>query len=272
MSMPESSEQVHAPIWPPPVVPQESLFYTEARQNYERMRSLYPDGYSPADEQLLLAYEYQDGEAFLTALKNGADPDLKNMEWTDSLLEDSVYHGYPEVTELLLNAGADPTVDDGSLLFALVNDGPTSLLQRVITQYNLSPNAVGGADYMSLVCYAASAGRIDCLEMLRDCGADMHWHDCCALCMACRYNQPEAVHYLVHECHSPLEVEYDDHSPLFYAAREDAFGCARILLEAGADPNHADICERTPFDYAKSDNMHMLLSRFVRPGRSRSRR
>ena len=270
MSESDSVEQVRSTTWPPMVVPQESSFYTEARQNCERMRAQYPLGYSPADEQLLLAYEYQDGEAFLTALKNGADPDLKNMEWTDSLLEDSVYHGCPEVTELLLNAGADPTVDDGSLLFALVDDGPTSLLQRVITQYNLSPNAVGGCDYMSLVAHAASAGRMDCLKMLRECGADMHAHDGIALCMACRYNHPEAVYYLVHECQAPLEVEYDDHSPLFYAAREDAFECARILLEAGADPNHADITGRTPFHYAKSDNMHMLLSRFARPMRRAS--
>lgn len=264
MSLSKSPLPSPPTAWPPAVIPPESGFYAEARINRARMQAQHLTGYSPADEQLLLAYEYQDARAFLDALKNGADPDLMNMEWSEPLLVESVYRGTPEVAELLLNAGADPTWNKAELLFALVEKGPTALLQRVLTQYHLSPNAKGGSEYWSLTCYAAAAGQLDCLMMLRDCGADVHADEGIALCMACRHNQPEIVRYLVHECQAPLDTEYDDFTPLFYAAKADAMECARILLEAGANPDYMDICNRMPFHYAASDNMHMLLSRYSR--------
>lgn len=47
----------------------------------------------------------------------------------------------------------------------------------------------------------------------------------------------------------------------------DAMDCARILLKAGANPHHEDICGTTPFKWAASDDMHMLLEEAKRKRR-----
>lgn len=227
----------------------------------------YRETLNAPDLELYDSYELKHSAGMLAELAAGANPDLPICWECDSLALDAVRCGWPEGAELLLEAGASPLEDDAELLITLCCNGPSSLLKKALSLCDLPPDWKGGLDYMNLAAYAAGSGQVDCLRALRECGIDLLAHDGKALCEACKENQPEAVYYLVHDCRAPLEEEYDDWSPLFYAAQYDALDCARILLKAGANPLHEDICGGTPFKWAASDNMHMLLEEAKRKRR-----
>ncbi len=257
--------------WPPSVLPTESPLFARARYKRAKLREKGLTEYNPANELLQAAYERKDGKAFLAALRAGANPNLRTADTRGELLTvNSVEQGWHQIAALLLHAGADPMEDHGELVVALCCRGPAELLKEVVLLCELPPDWQGGVDYMNLAAYAAAAGRVDCLRALRECGMDLLAHDGRALCEACKQNRAEAVQYLLDECGAPTEVEYDDWSPLFYAARADARDCARLLLEAGANPLHEDIGGETPFKWAASDCMLKLLEdakRIRRPPR-----
>lgn len=227
----------------------------------------YRETLNAPDLELYDSYELKHSAGMLAALAAGANPDLPICWECVSLASDAVRCGWPEGAELLLEAGASPLEDDAQLLITLCCNGPSSLLKKALSLCDLPPDWKGGFAYMNLAAYAAGSGQVDCLRALRECGIDLLAHDGKALCEACKENQPEAVYYLVYDCRAPLEEEYDDWSPLFYAAQYDALDCARILLKAGANPLHEDICGGTPFKWAASDNMHMLLEEAKRKRR-----
>lgn len=254
--------------------PETPLQTESTLRNREAMRQRYPEGLSPADEDLLLSFAVRDLAAAQAAIASGADPDVMLDGWGERLAALAVWEGCPEFTELLLDAGADPLArnpmtGEAELPFALCALGPASLLQRVMLQYPVPPHLDDGVD--DLAVHAAEAGRVDCLRVLREAGAELFANDAKALCRACDENQAAAVHYLVNECGAPLEQEYDDWSPLFYAARSNALDCARILLLAGANPLHEDICDGTPLSWAATDDMHQLLSSLL-PGKGNVRK
>lgn len=56
----------------------------------------------------------------------------------------------------------------------------------------------------------------------------------------------------------------DDWTPLAHAALHDSMECARILLEAGADPEHPGITGRTPLDRTESERMRQLLDHYCK--------
>lgn len=241
---------------PMPVALEELYVYRERRKAEE---SDYRQALDAPNLMLYDSYEAKCPAGMQEALAAGANPDLR-MSWEgDLLMTDAVLCGWPEGVEILLKAGASPMEDDAELLITLCCEGPSWLLKKALSLCNLPTDWQGGCDYMSLAAYAAAYGQVDCLRVLRECGMDLLAHDGKALCEACKRNQTEVVRYLVHDCGAPLEDEYDDWSPLFYAAEHDALDCARILLEAGANPLHEDICGYTPFKWAASKHMRALL-------------
>lgn len=249
---------------PTPSALEELTVYRERRIAEE---CFYRDSLDAPDLELYDSYEAKHLAGMQAALDAGANPDLQIVWAGEPLVSDAVLCGWPEGAELLLDAGASPLEDDAQLLISLCRKGPARLLKKALSQCDLPPDWKGGSDYMGLAAYAAACGQVDCLRAMRECGIDLLAHDGKALCEACKENQAEAVRYLVRECHAPLEEEYDDWSPLFYAAQYDALDCARILLEACANPLHEDICGTTPFKWAASDNMLMLLEEAKRKRR-----
>lgn len=227
----------------------------------------YRETLNAPDLELYDSYEAKHPAGMLAALAAGANPNLPICWACAPLASDAVRCGWAEGAELLLDAGASPMEDDGELLIALCCKGEARLLKKALSLCDLPPDWQTDPDYWSLATCAAGAGQVDCLRVLREYGIDLLAHDGKALCEACKENQPEAVHYLVYDCRAPLEEEYDDWSPLFYAAQYDALDCARILLKAGANPLHEDICGGTPFKWAASDNMRMLLEEAKRKRR-----
>ena len=220
----------------------------------------YLDSLEPANQHLLAAYDAHDIEAMRRALEKGADPDLRLTWEGDTLAADAVLSGWPEATELLLDAGADPMVEDGRLLIQLCCMGEAELLRRVLQMPGVSPDFSDGND--SLAVWAAETGQVECLRELRAAGADLLANDGKALCMACVANKVESARYLLVECGADTELEYDDWTPLDHAAAHDSMECAKLLLEAGANPEHEDICGRTPVQRADSERMRQLLDHY----------
>ena len=220
----------------------------------------YLDSLEPVNQHLLAAYDAHDAEAMRRALEKGADPDLRLIWEGDTLAADAVLSGWPEATELLLDAGADPMVEDGRLLIQLCCMGEAELLRRVLQMPGVSPDFSDGYD--SLAVWAAETGPVECLRELRAAGADLLANDGKALCMACAANKVESARYLLEECGADTELEYDDWTPLDHAAVHDSMECAKLLLDAGANPEHEDICGRTPMQRADSERMRQLLDHY----------
>lgn len=235
-----------------------SDFFEQARAKRRELRLQYEYGLSPADEMLQLAYDEKDDAALLKAIGDGADPELLSSDWVYPILIKAIDDGRPEVTELLLDAGADPTIRDNDLLWALCETGNARLMRRVLTDYDVLPIKHIG-DYIE---HIIENGHLDCLREFRAAGVDLLADDGRALCRACLANKHEIVAYLVHDCGAELEMEHDDWSPLFFAAQGNSMESARILLEAGADPTHEDIVGHTPMRWAASKAMLGLLERY----------
>ena len=227
----------------------------------------YLDSLEPVNQHLLAAYDAHDAGAMKRALEKGADPDLRLTWEGDTLAADAVLSGWPEAAELLLDAGADPMAEEGRLLIQLCCMGEAELLRRVLQMPGVSPDFSDGYD--SLAVWAAEMGQVECLRELRAAGADLLANDGKALCMACAANKVESARYLLEECGSDTELEYDDWTPLDHAAAHDSMECAKLLLEAGANPEHEDICGRTPMQRADSERMRQLLDHYCVNSRRR---
>lgn len=220
----------------------------------------YLDSLEPVNQHLLAAYDAHDAGAMRRALEKGADPDLRLAWEGDTLAADVVLSGWPEAAELLLDAGADPMVEEGRLLIQLCCMGEATLLRRVLQMPGVSPDFSDGYD--SLAVWAAEMGQVECLRELRAAGADLLANDGKALCMACASNKVEAARYLLEECGADTELEYDDWTPLDHAAFHNSMECAKLLLEAGANPEHEGIFGRTPMQRADSERMRQLIDHY----------
>lgn len=239
---------------------QDPEFFERARARRMVLRRQYGNEITPADEMLQLAYDEKDDAELLKTIADGANPDVLSSDWVYPILTKAIEDGRPEVTELLLDAGADPKIRDNDLLWALCETGNARLMRRVLSDYDVLP-IKDIADYIE---HVIENGHLDCLRELRAAGVDLLADDGRALCRACLANEHEIVAYLLHECGAELELEYDDWSPLFYAAQGNAIESACILLEAGADPTHEDIAGGTPMRWAASKQMLGLLQRYDR--------
>ncbi len=223
---------------------------------------MYYEYLEPNDRKLLEAFDSHDISALINALNTGANPNLLTTWFGEPLAAHAARYNWSEAIDALLNAGADPMLDDGSLLITLCEHGPAHALERILQLPGISPMFQSGGDSLSVL--AAEEGQVDCLRVLRSAGADLLENEGKALCRACLENRVDVVRYFIEECHANLEEEYDDHSPLFYAVRTNAMECAELLLKHGASPTHKDIADSTPLHYAKTEAMKQLLKRYCR--------
>jgi ankyrin repeat protein len=102
-------------------------------------------------------------------------------------------------------------------------------------------------------------------RLLLDSGADPNGPDSAggALMNAVRHLPEPAVLSLLIAHGAELEAgDGDSNTALNYAARDDRLDLARILLEAGADPNAQTERGYTVLQFARSDPMRALLKQY----------
>lgn len=244
---------------PMPVTLEELEAYRERRYAEE---CFYRETLDAPDLMLHDAYEAKHLPGMQEALAAGANPDLRICWEGETLVSDAVRCGWAEGAIYLLDAGADPMADDGNLLIQLCRVGPAHVLQKVLQMPGVSPDFDDGCD--SLAVWAAESGQLECLRVLRAAGADLLPEDGKVLARACAADKPEIVRYLLEECGAPVISDYDDWTPLDFAVFHGSMECARLLLEAGADPEYEDIIGRTPFSRAQNAAMRQLLDGYCR--------
>jgi ankyrin repeat protein len=175
-----------------------------------------------------------------------------------------------ELAELLIRAGADVKAINRygvtAISLACVN-GNAAMIERLL-KAGIDVNAAGPEGETALMT-AARTGRIEAVKLLLDRGATIDaresWHGQTALMWAAAQRHPAVVRELIGRgadvnARSNMEkwerqttaeprekwLPLGSMTPLLFASREGCVECARILVEAGADPNAADPDGVTP--------------------------
>ncbi len=219
-----------------------------------------------------------DTAAAIAELDEGADPNARSADGTTAL-HWAVYHDDVELVERLTARGADVDAvnDYGSrpLLEAAVI-GNVDVIHRLLSAgANVD---VEGADNEKPLMIVARSGNVDAARLLIEHGADVNaretWRNQTAVIWAAAQKQPEMLALLlehgadpnarsaVNEWARQVSAEpremfrpYGGMTALMYAAREGCAECARVLVEAGADPDLGDPRNVTPLITA-INNLH----------------
>lgn len=159
---------------------------------------------------LVAAVEADDIDEVRALLADGADIDVGRESDGLTPLLTSLIMGHDEITELLLDRGADPSIvrsgQTSPLQIAVVGDRSADLVRRLL-EAGADPDPPAPAFGVSNpLPTAVGVQRLDLVELLLEFGAD-----------------PDGGEQLV--------------SPLYLAAGLDDLRIARRLLDAGADPN-----------------------------------
>ena len=118
-----------------PDLPETREKLVESLQQSEAMVQGYWQSLDAADRQLFDAYEIRDVEGMRAALLAGASPDLRLLWDGERLVVDAVEGAWPAGVTVLLEAGANPLLDDGMLLTQLCCCGPAECFCRPPTAW-----------------------------------------------------------------------------------------------------------------------------------------
>ncbi|KIW63768.1 hypothetical protein PV04_08746 [Phialophora macrospora] len=148
----------------------------------------------------------------------------------------------PEVTRLLLAAGASSSVND--------NDGDPPMLLSIIYGYSevfkcylkvaLENHGVGGESISAAVRCAIEEGREEILQLLIEHGADVHAENergTTALHVAAHEGRFDLLQMLIERGANVHKISEHRGSALMAAAQASALDCVKLLLESGAEVN-----------------------------------
>ena len=156
-------------------------------------------------------------------IERGADVNKSSIQGLSAAGE-AVRGNQPDAFWLLLQAGADPSRgSDSALSMAAFFDRPAFFRLAHESGANLGAIQISGA---SLVWSCAASGSLESLRALLDCGAN------------------------------PNSFTENNHlqSALMQAAENGHVGCAKLLIERGADLHAIDDLGRTALGYAATGN------------------
>lgn len=156
----------------------------------------------------LWTQEAVDDKFVMDAIANGANVNAKGRG-DISILLSSVHRGHKNATKMLLEAGADPNVEDGfrtTPLMSAAHRGDAETI-KMLVDAGADVNAIGSADRSALF-FAVFGGHIDATRALVDAGADVN----------------------------AKGAEYEL-TPLILARRWNHTEIEKILIDAGADQN-----------------------------------
>jgi ankyrin repeat protein len=209
-------------------------------------------------------------------LRGGSDANEAQGDGTTALLW-AAYHGRPDATRWLLDAGAKPGATNRyglSPLAQAASEGDAEIIAMLLAA-GANPNSTMPEGDTALML-AARSGSEPGVRALLSAGARVderdEWHGETALMWAAGENHPDVVRLLVeHSAEleavstvfkwnvprpaavtAPLPV--GGFTALHHAARENAYDAVRALLELGADPNHLDGLGYSPLRVAVTNN------------------
>ena len=168
----------------------------------------------------------------------------------------------PEITELLLKAGADPNESVGPKKYnALVlasGHHSNAQIVKLLLDAGANPNLQDFNQETPLMYAALLKTDINIIKMLLKAGADPNIrnnHDATALLCAVASNYPDAVKLLLEAKATPDIINEYNKSPIALAAESGNNEIVKILLQHGANPNG-----NTDSSWDDKKNFHKLLA------------
>ncbi|MXZ69920.1 MAG: hypothetical protein F4Z04_00215 [Acidobacteria bacterium] len=160
----------------------------------------------------------------------GADPNAANdLDATPLWL--AAENGSAPITELLLDAGANPdlTLAMGETPLMIAARSGAAETVALLLDAGASPNAAEREREQTALMWAAAQGHADVAQLLLDAGADL-------TARSRVWDQLENTAGNTNTSGN-FRMSHGGSTPLLFAARGGDVETARVLIEAGADPN-----------------------------------
>ncbi len=225
----------------------------------------------------------QDREGVRSLLKQRADVNATQADGATALLWAAHWNDL-ETADLLLASGANPRAANRyglTPLFEAANNASAPMVEKLL-KAGADPNAKQ-PEGETVLMTAARAGNPDVVKLLLDHGADVNakesWRGQTALMWAAAEKHPAVARLLIERGADvnaqsavfdftklkpkagsvPMNFPRGGFTPLLFAARQGDIESARVLLDAGANPNLGDPDGTTPLIVAII-NLHYDLA------------
>lgn len=154
----------------------------------------------------------------------------------------AVSQGHWKITQILLEAGADPnetTLEETTPLFLAVESGRIDVL-KLLLQHGANVNGSHSMSGWNSLHQASFQGNAETIKLLLKQGADRECQDdfgITPLFVAAQYGKLESMSILISSGANVNCQALDKATPLFIAAQEGHTKCVQLLLSSGADPD-----------------------------------
>ena len=179
-------------------------------------------------------------ELAIALIDAGADVRLESQFGTSALAEAAIVGSAP-VISVLLNAGADPNTENPegeTPLMAVARSGNVEAA-RLLLDAGADVNATEDWGGQSALMWASARSQVDMVEFLIANGANLNQRGVIRQWERKTITEPR-----------PKDMNKGGFTPLLYAAREGCVKCARLLVDAGADPDLTDPERVSPLNIA----------------------
>ena len=231
------------------------------------------DGNTPLHRAIDSGWSASGSEMVKRLIEGGADLDLVESRRGHTPLNLAAYHGNREAVEPLLEAKANPHIQDHMGHTALHNAArldKADLVDRLI-KGGADPHIHGVNRGETALIEAASHGSTESVERLLKAGADPDARDndgASALHHAVKLDAAPAVDRLLKGGAHHQAADSQGRTPLHAAALADASKCVDRLVKAGAERHAQDDHGRTPLELARESDSQAAAAR-LEPSRTR---
>lgn len=252
------------------------------------------------------AVKKNDVETARRMIAAGADVNAAYDEYENRSLLDVSYQGNLDLVKMLVEAGADVNLSDGSgvvpLVRAIVSWHETDEVVKYLIECGANVNACEGESWTPLeaavhenasdivkillkaganpqifsekgeysLVTAADWGYVDIVKMLLDAGANPNFsrsENCTPLIAACRWGHDEAAALLLQAGANPNVIDSDFGDSLLMQAAEDGNPkCVKLILGLGVDVNHRNHDGETALLYAVNRRLPHIVLDLLRAG------